>query len=76
MPYVAVKGGEQAIQNAEALLQSQRRGNPAIPELTLDQIEQQLTLESAIQIQASSSHDYHEGVTAFVEKRKPQFLGN
>jgi alpha-D-ribose 1-methylphosphonate 5-triphosphate synthase subunit PhnI len=44
MPYVAVKGGEQAIQNAEALLQSKRRGNPAIPELTLDQIEQQLTL--------------------------------
>ncbi|MCC5643592.1 carbon-phosphorus lyase complex subunit PhnI [Nostoc sp. CHAB 5824] len=44
MPYVAVKGGEQAIQNAEALLQSRRRGDPVIPELTLDQIEQQLTL--------------------------------
>jgi len=44
MPYVAVKGGEQAIQNAEALLQSRRRGDPAIPELTLDQIEQQLNL--------------------------------
>ncbi|QHG20632.1 carbon-phosphorus lyase complex subunit PhnI [Nostoc sp. ATCC 53789] len=44
MPYVAVKGGEQAIQNAEALLQSRRRGDPAIPELTLDQIEQQLSL--------------------------------
>jgi alpha-D-ribose 1-methylphosphonate 5-triphosphate synthase subunit PhnI len=44
MPYVAVKGGEQAIENAEALLQSRRRGDPAIPELTLDQIEQQLSL--------------------------------
>ncbi|MEH1935796.1 MAG: carbon-phosphorus lyase complex subunit PhnI [Nostoc sp.] len=44
MPYVAVKGGEQAIQNAETLLGSKRRGDPAIPELTLDQIEQQLTL--------------------------------
>ncbi|MDB9325392.1 carbon-phosphorus lyase complex subunit PhnI, partial [Nodularia spumigena CS-590/02] len=44
MPYVAVKGGEQAIQNAETLLQSKRRGKPNIPELTLDQIEQQLTL--------------------------------
>jgi alpha-D-ribose 1-methylphosphonate 5-triphosphate synthase subunit PhnI len=44
MPYVAVKGGEQAIQNAEALLQSRRRGDPAIPELSLDQIEQQLSL--------------------------------
>lgn len=44
MPYVAVKGGEQAIQNAETLLESKRRGDPAIPELTLDQIQQQLTL--------------------------------
>ncbi|AFY34825.1 carbon-phosphorus lyase complex subunit PhnI [Calothrix sp. PCC 7507] len=44
MPYVAVKGGEEAIQNAEALLQSRRRGDPEIPELQLEQIEQQLTL--------------------------------
>ncbi|MBD2213711.1 carbon-phosphorus lyase complex subunit PhnI [Nostoc linckia FACHB-104] len=44
MPYVAVKGGEQAIQNAEALLKNRRRGDPTIPELTVDQIEQQLTL--------------------------------
>ncbi len=44
MPYVAVKGGEQAIENAETLLKTRRRGDPAIPELTLDQIEQQLTL--------------------------------
>jgi alpha-D-ribose 1-methylphosphonate 5-triphosphate synthase subunit PhnI len=44
MPYVAVKGGEQAIENAEKLLQSRRRGDPAISELSLDQIEQQLTL--------------------------------
>ncbi|MBD2357442.1 carbon-phosphorus lyase complex subunit PhnI [Tolypothrix sp. FACHB-123] len=44
MPYVAVKGGEQAIQNAESLLKNRRRGDPKIPELTVDQIEQQLTL--------------------------------
>jgi alpha-D-ribose 1-methylphosphonate 5-triphosphate synthase subunit PhnI len=44
MPYVAVKGGQQAIENAEKLLQNKRRGNPDIPELTLEQIEQQLTL--------------------------------
>ncbi|MBD2677184.1 MULTISPECIES: carbon-phosphorus lyase complex subunit PhnI [Nostoc] len=44
MPYVAVKGGEQAIENAETLLKNRRRGDPAIPELTLEQIEQQLTL--------------------------------
>ncbi|MFE4108604.1 carbon-phosphorus lyase complex subunit PhnI [Almyronema epifaneia] len=44
MPYVAVKGGEQAIQNAEALLQAKRRGDPAIPELSLAQIKQQMQL--------------------------------
>lgn len=44
MAYVAVKGGEQAIQNAEALLQARRRGNLDTPELTLEQIKQQMTL--------------------------------
>lgn len=44
MAYVAVKGGEQAIENAEALLQARRRGNPAVPELTLEQIKQQMAL--------------------------------
>ncbi|WP_162127282.1 enoyl-CoA hydratase-related protein [Flavobacterium phycosphaerae] len=38
-------------------------------------LEQQLTLESDLQIEASSSYDYNEGVTAFVEKRKPEFKG-
>ncbi|MEB3357957.1 MAG: carbon-phosphorus lyase complex subunit PhnI [Synechococcales bacterium] len=44
MAYVAVKGGEQAIRNAEALLKAWRRGDPATPELSLDQIKQQLQL--------------------------------
>lgn len=44
MPYVAVKGGEQAIQNAEALLKAKRRGDPAVPELSLEQIKQQMQL--------------------------------
>ncbi len=39
-------------------------------------LEQQLKLESDLQIEASSSNDYNEGVTAFVEKRKPKFKGN
>lgn len=38
-------------------------------------LEEQLKMESDLQIQASSSHDYNEGVSAFVEKRKPVFLG-
>jgi 2-(1,2-epoxy-1,2-dihydrophenyl)acetyl-CoA isomerase len=39
-------------------------------------VDQQLALESDLQIEASSSNDYKEGVTAFVEKRKPEFKGN
>jgi alpha-D-ribose 1-methylphosphonate 5-triphosphate synthase subunit PhnI len=42
--YVAVKGGERAIAEAHRLLAADRRGDPAVPELTLAQIEQQLSL--------------------------------
>jgi alpha-D-ribose 1-methylphosphonate 5-triphosphate synthase subunit PhnI len=42
--YVAVKGGERAIDNAHALLAVERRGDPAVPELTLPQIDEQLAL--------------------------------
>lgn len=42
--YVAVKGGEAAIDNAHALLAEERRGDPAIPELTVEQIAGQLGL--------------------------------
>ncbi|MEM8810009.1 MAG: carbon-phosphorus lyase complex subunit PhnI [Cyanobacteria bacterium P01_G01_bin.38] len=44
MPYVAVKGGEHAIQNAEALLCSLRRGDTGVPEISLEQIKQQMSL--------------------------------
>src|SRR6202008_2262069 len=40
--YVAVKGGERAISNAHALLAEKRRGDPAVPELSLAQIAEQL----------------------------------
>jgi alpha-D-ribose 1-methylphosphonate 5-triphosphate synthase subunit PhnI len=42
MAYVAVKGGERAIDNAHAWLAEERRGNPDVPELGTDQIGQQL----------------------------------
>ncbi|HEY0302490.1 MAG TPA: carbon-phosphorus lyase complex subunit PhnI [Rhizomicrobium sp.] len=42
--YVAVKGGERAIDNAHALLADKRRGDRAVPELSLEQIDNQLAL--------------------------------
>lgn len=44
MAYVAVKGGEQAIQNSELLLKSLRRGDTTLSELSVEQIQQQLAL--------------------------------
>lgn len=42
--YVAVKGGERAIENAHQLLAHERRGDPAVPDLLLAQISEQLAL--------------------------------
>ena len=41
----------------------------------INNLEQQLALESDMQINASDSGDYREGVAAFIEKRKPDFKG-
>jgi alpha-D-ribose 1-methylphosphonate 5-triphosphate synthase subunit PhnI len=42
--YVAVKGGEAAIENAHALLADRRRGDRSLPSMTLAQIAEQLAL--------------------------------
>jgi alpha-D-ribose 1-methylphosphonate 5-triphosphate synthase subunit PhnI len=42
--YVAVKGGERAIANAHRLLAEVRRGDLDVPEISLDQIAEQLAL--------------------------------
>ena len=42
--YVAVKGGERAIQAAHRWLAAERRGDPEVPELEVRQVEEQLTL--------------------------------
>lgn len=39
-------------------------------------LEQQLSLESKLQIEAAQTNDYAEGVSAFIEKRKPNFKGS
>ena len=36
----------------------------------------QLAVEDALQTAAGNTHDYREGVAAFLEKRKPVFLGH
>src|SRR6186997_810671 len=42
--YVAVKGGERAIENAHRLLAHERRGDRDVPELSLAQVSEQLSL--------------------------------
>lgn len=42
--YVAVKGGEKAIAAAHRLQEQKRRGSSQLNELSVDQIDQQLTL--------------------------------
>lgn len=42
--YVAVKGGEAAIENAHTLLAEARRGDPMVPELSVAQIREQQSL--------------------------------
>ncbi len=39
-------------------------------------LEEQLELEEKLQYEASRTHDYNEGVAAFLEKRRPKFTGN
>ncbi|WP_417805516.1 carbon-phosphorus lyase complex subunit PhnI [Thalassospira lucentensis] len=52
--YVAVKGGERAINNAHRLLAEQRRGDKDVSEIQTDQIEQQLSL-SVTRVMAEGS---------------------
>ncbi|MBR9971490.1 carbon-phosphorus lyase complex subunit PhnI [Magnetospirillum sulfuroxidans] len=55
--YVAVKGGEKAIDNAHALLAEERRGAEEVPELSLAQITQQLALAVERVMTEGSVHD-------------------
>lgn len=42
--YLAVKGGEAAIEASQELLAETRRGDPAIPELSCDQLREQMSI--------------------------------
>ena len=67
MAYVAVKGGERAIGNAHAWLAETRRGDAAVPELTVEQIEQQMALAVDRVMAEGSCHD--RGLAALAIKQ-------
>ena len=67
MAYVAVKGGEQAIAHAHAWLAAERRGDDAIAELDVAQIEQQLGLAVDRVMAEGACHD--RGLAALAIKQ-------
>ena len=67
--YVAVKGGERAIEAAHRLLGEERRGDLAVPELTLAQIDAQLALAVDRVMTEGSLHDRELAALAIKQAR-------
>ena len=70
--YVAVKGGEAAIDAAHRLLAKNRRGDPGVPELSLAQIEQQLSLAIDRVMTEGSIYDRELAALAIKQARGDQ----
>jgi alpha-D-ribose 1-methylphosphonate 5-triphosphate synthase subunit PhnI len=67
--YVAVKGGERAIENAHRWLAQARRGDPAVPELRVGQVEEQLPLAVARVMNEGSCYDPELAALAIKQAR-------
>ncbi len=67
--YVAAKGGEAAIRNAHHLLARRRRGDPQVPELQVDQIEQQMALAVARVMAEGALYDRRLAALAIKQAR-------
>ncbi len=71
--YVAVKGGERAINNAHKLLAEERRGDTDIAEIETDQIEQQLSLSVTRVMAEGSLYDRDLAALAIKQARGDLF---
>ena len=69
MAYVAVKGGEQAITNAHQWLADVRRGDRDLPEVEVEQIEEQLTLAADRVMAEGSCYDRQLAALAVKQAR-------
>ena len=67
--YVAVKGGEKAIENAHNWLSEIRRGDVNVPNLEIDQIKEQLTLSVERVMSEGSLYDTDLAALAIKQSR-------
>src|SRR5262245_5239909 len=70
--YVAVKGGERAIENAHTLLADARRGDRSVPAISLEQISEQLAL--AVDRVMSEGSLYDRALAALAIKQARGYL--